>query len=349
MYLKLALVKTIYMNLLNLKVSDQLAYTVKHVLETAHTRKNKKGGIGLSAAHGQKTKRTYELSRQYKVVKRLSEVDDQYLAGFVEYMQDQGYLLTYVINVVSNFKSLVQRGAEIGFKRNPRIDLYKFPTNPSRIIHTLSFDEIETIKKLDISPRRYGLLNTQKWLIMGCSIGQRGGDLLNITKENIKVIDGIRVIELTQQKTGKKVTIPVLPDVAEIIDYAWPYKTNKNSFNQNVKILCKLAGMTEEVMGRRFNMKTSRAVERLYPKYELISTHVCRRSFATNYYGILPTPLIKQITGHSSEEMLLKYIGKSDIDFAKQTIAILDEKRPVKEKAPSQDATMDQLWAQSTT
>ena len=42
----------------------------------------------------------------------------------------------------------------------------------------------------------------------------------------------------------------------------------------------------------------------------LMASHVCRRSFASNLYGILPTPLIMSITAHSTEKMLLNYIGK---------------------------------------
>ena len=45
---------------------------------------------------------------------------------------------------------------------------------------------------------------------------------------------------------------------------------------------------------------------------------MCRRSFATNLYGKLPTPLIMQITGHSTEKMFLNYIGKNSLDYAQQ-------------------------------
>ena len=61
-----------------------------------------------------------------------------------------------------------------------------------------------------------------------------------------------------------------------------------------------------------------RKVEGKYEKWKLITSHVCRRSFATNQYGILPTPLIMQITGHSTEKMFLNYIGKNSYDYAKQ-------------------------------
>tara|TARA_Y100000385_G_C12833283_1_gene525518 strand:+ start:266 stop:433 length:168 start_codon:yes stop_codon:yes gene_type:complete len=34
-----------------------------------------------------------------------------------------------------------------------------------------------------------------------------------------------------------------------------------------------------------------------------------RRSFASNYYGKIKTPLLMNITGHSKESTILTYIG----------------------------------------
>ena len=48
----------------------------------------------------------------------------------------------------------------------------------------------------------------------------------------------------------------------------------------------------------------------------MVSSHVCRRSFATNHYGELPTPVIMAITGHTTEKMFLNYIGKTAKDNA---------------------------------
>jgi len=71
-----------------------------------------------------------------------------------------------------------------------------------------------------------------------------------------------------------------------------------------------------------------------YPKWELMASHVCRRSFCTNLYGTLPTPLIMSIYTHSSEKMLINYIGKNSLDFAQQIAdfytlqALRDKKKP---------------------
>ena len=46
------------------------------------------------------------------------------------------------------------------------------------------------------------------------------------------------------------------------------------------------------------------------PKYKFITSHSFRRSFATNFYKIMPTPVLMGITGHSEERMFLKYINQ---------------------------------------
>ena len=45
------------------------------------------------------------------------------------------------------------------------------------------------------------------------------------------------------------------------------------------------------------------------PKYKFVSTHIMRRSFATNYYGKIETPILMHITGHTKESTFLSYIG----------------------------------------
>ena len=36
-----------------------------------------------------------------------------------------------------------------------------------------------------------------------------------------------------------------------------------------------------------------------------------RRSFATNYFGKIETPILMEITGHSRESTFLEYVGKN--------------------------------------
>ena len=53
-----------------------------------------------------------------------------------------------------------------------------------------------------------------------------------------------------------------------------------------------------------------------FEKWELVSSHIGRRSFATNNYGVIPTSALAYATGHKSEAMFLKYMGKNSMDMA---------------------------------
>ena len=45
------------------------------------------------------------------------------------------------------------------------------------------------------------------------------------------------------------------------------------------------------------------------PKHGFVTSHIMLRSFASNYYGKIETPLLMNITGHSKESTFLTYIG----------------------------------------
>lgn len=95
-----------------------------------------------------------------------------------------------------------------------------------------------------------------------------------------------------------------------------PYPISEQKLNDYVKEVCKKVGIDEVVEGSKMDPETKRKVKGLYPKYELISTHTCRRSFATNLYGKLPTHAIMAITGHTKESTFLKYIKMTEKENA---------------------------------
>jgi integrase len=60
-------------------------------------------------------------------------------------------------------------------------------------------------------------------------------------------------------------------------------------------------------------------VDKTYKKYELITVHTARRSFATNMFlNDVPTISIMKITGHKTEKNFLKYIRISPEENAKK-------------------------------
>lgn len=177
-----------------------------------------------------------------------------------------------------------------------------------RHIQTLSFEELETIRKADINNDAHQ--NARKWLLIGCEIGQRGGDLLDITKENIRYKSGNMYLDLIQQKTKKPVTIGIIaPHVIDIIENGFPYKISTQKLNTYIKKICEIAGINAMTEGKIFDSKTGRKELGFYEKYKLITTHSFRRSFCTNYYKKIPTPVLMGISGHSKESIFRTYIN----------------------------------------
>ncbi|WP_156424163.1 hypothetical protein [Myroides odoratus] len=62
----------------------------------------------------------------------------------------------------------------------------------------------------------------------------------------------------------------------------------------------------------------------MFKKHELVTSHIGRRSFATNNYGKIPTVFLMNMTGHSTEQMFLKYIGKGSNDIAMELSEYFD-------------------------
>ena len=236
---------------------------------------------------------------------------------------------------VKYLKSVCNDAKENGIETHPQLKSIRGISSKSSKIY-LTFDELQKIENKTYG--RAALINAKDWLIIGCYIGQRVSDLLSLTSKNINVRNGRGMIELVQQKTGKKVAIPIHPKVQAILDKRngkFPNQIPAQKFNLHIKDLCKIAEINFPIQGGKMSKETKRKEFGVFPKHELITSHVCRRSFASNYYGELPTALLKSITGHSTEQQFLEYIGKTTNDYATQIAEYWDkEYLKANEKAP---------------
>jgi integrase len=100
------------------------------------------------------------------------------------------------------------------------------------------------------------------------------------------------------------------PQVKEILKKrdGFPDTISGQKFNLYIKEVAKLSGINEPTKGSKVNKETNRKEKGTFPKHQLITSHICRRSFASNLYGELPNMVIMGITGHKTETQFLKYI-----------------------------------------
>ena len=152
--------------------------------------------------------------------------------------------------------------------------------------------------------------DSYNWFLIGLCIGQRVSDLMSLTSENIRLASGGLYVDIIQQKTKTAVTVGVSdPLVIDIIKNEFPKKVSQVVFNRDIKLICKLAGINELIKGFKNNPRRRRKELAMAPKYEFVTSHIMRRSFASNYFGKIETPLLMNITGHSKESNFLTYIG----------------------------------------
>ena len=295
---------------------SKLTYQIRRYINVADTKRVRStGSIGLSY----NTIRSYELFE--KIIKNFEEyrgqpvliehIDKALIDSFTHWMlKIQKYSTNNTGHQLKQIKTICKEADRNGLQVHPftkHIEGFR-QRRSERIIHTISFEEIERIKNLkDLSPE---LENTRKWMLIGFYSGQRVSDLLKLTEAQVRqAMNGV-YIDVTQQKTGKHVTIGVSdPMTIKIIKEEFPKPLSAILFNKYIKEVCKKAGMTEHVKGFKQNPETRRKEPGIFPKYELICAHDLRRSFATNYFGKVETPILMSITGHSKETTFLSYIG----------------------------------------
>ncbi len=252
---------------------------------------------------------------KYKIV----EVDIKFKDRFYTYCQSKNYSVNTISKFLDTIKALCRDAQTNGIEASPQINKLKIKNDKVDIIY-LNFDELAQIENTKDLPDY--LVNVKDWLIISCYIGQRVSDFMTFKPEMIRSENGKHYLEFTQKKTQKKMTIPLSPKVIDILDKRsgnFPRPISDQKYNDYLKLLCKDAGIDNPTTGsirKEVKKGVFRKVRGKYPKYELISSHIGRRSFATNHYGTVPTTLLIYMTGHSTETMFLNYIGKSNKDLA---------------------------------
>lgn len=292
---------------------EGVLYWINDIIENADTRKSSRGGKGLSRSRLMQYKRLKSLfeefqgGRQYKV----KEVDAVFGKEFHRFLvKTKAFGEAYALKTMANLKTVCYEAETFGIETSPQLRKLDAGKPKNEFVIYLTPAELEKIEKADI-PQAH-LQNARKWLLLGCWIGQRGSDLLRVSEKSIKEENGVQYIELVQQKTGKRVQVPILPQARAIIESGMPHPIAIQNLNNYFKEVCRLAEIDTPTLGSKKNPETNRKEVKTYPKYELIGTHVCRRSFCSNLYGNpkLPTPAIMEVTGHSTEKTFLVYIGK---------------------------------------
>ena len=298
-----------------------------------------------------KLKNLQERFNQYEKKKKktflIINIDKKTLIDFRNFLiVDCNMMETTATRFIKNLKTVIFDAENNGKQINHQVRRFSAGTTNTEYKVFLSFEELEKIKEVQTINKE--LETAKDWLIMGCYLGQRASDLLRMNKKMIYTKtdaegNSYRFIEITQQKTGNEVVIPLHDEVETILKkydgdfpprFANTQDSNTTLFNKHLKKVCEIAGIHDIVKGKVYNEHKKKYEILEIEKCYLVSSHVCRRSFATNFYGnkMFTTPQLMAISGHKTETMFLQYIGKTKDDWAMQTAKTFKELKELKTK-----------------
>ncbi|UKB81287.1 phage integrase SAM-like domain-containing protein [Chryseobacterium sp. MEBOG07] len=255
---------------------------------------------------------------------QFKEMDNYFKDSFEKYCLNINYKHDTIYSKLKDAKAISKFAENYDIETHPhtkewKLGVTKFVKDKPKHIY-LSLEELERIKNCTLIQDDLDI--ARDWLIVACFSGQRVSDFLRFEKSMIVEDKDMRYIEFRQEKTRKLMQIPILKEVQKILDKRngeFPKKISDVKLNQDIKIVCKHAKITELVYGSKSQVledKTKRGVLGNYPKYKLVASHIGRRSFATNFHTLLPTADVMYVTGHSTEKQFLMYIGKTEKEMA---------------------------------
>jgi len=228
------------------------------------------------------------------------------LKTFINEANDRGILVLPDYKKKS-FKVLKEETNSIYLTESELMQIYHIETSPG------SLDILRKEFNADKLPEY--LEKVRDLFLIGCYTGLRFSDLSKLNKDNIT---GDNTINITTQKTNQKVVVPIHPITKQIFekyDYQLPREISNQKFNEYLKDVAKIAGIKEPITteSTKGGFKVSETTE----KYNLVTSHTARRSFATNAFLMdMPSISIMKITGHKTESAFMRYIKMSAKDNA---------------------------------
>jgi integrase len=153
--------------------------------------------------------------------------------------------------------------------------------------------------------------------LVSCWTGLRISDFTNIQSHNIKRREDGDYLEIFQKKTGGKVVIPCFEIVRNTLK-KWNDvlpSVSDQKINMHIKEICKEARIDEAV--EKQQTKGGKKISIVSEKWEFVTAHTGRRSFCTNMVKRgHPIKAIMQISGHKKENVFLKYVVLTPMEYA---------------------------------
>jgi integrase len=281
----------------------------------AQKRKNTKTDVDLAAYTITNFKRTRQILLDFQTYRKrkleFDSIDLDFYYDFVAYLTKRLKMANNTVGRhIKTLKTFLNAATERGVntKMAYKSSRFKAITEQVQRIY-LNEEEITQLYSLDFSktPR---LECVRDLFVVGCWTGLRFSDLSRIERKNIQS-DTIRI---KTQKTKEDVVIPLHRQVLEIMSKytGYPNSLPPAISNQKMNLYLKEIGQQLDALKEKTESTFTKGgvqMTTIKEKWQHLTTHTARRSFATNLYNDkVPVYTIMKITGHRTEAAFFTYI-----------------------------------------
>ena len=249
----------------------------------------------------------------------IHNIDNKFSKIFQLWCDKAGYDHNTKLKTLKVIKTVCNHASDNGLKTSPQLKNITKGLYYKRTEHIhLNFDELDNITNAKMPTERLDI--AKDWLIISCYTAQRVSDFLRFKSDNVITLEEMKFLDISQEKTDEPVLIPLNDEVLIILAkrngefppiFSNNVESNKAIYNKLIKKVCELAEINNVVNAKLKNKETNRYELKEVPKFKAVSTHIGRRSYATNYYGKINSALIRIATGHKSDIQYLRYVGKT--------------------------------------
>ena len=259
-----------------------------------------------------------EYEKHIKKHLKFSDIDIKFYNKYVKYLNDKNYSVNTIGSHIKVIKVMMNIATNRDLNEAKDFTKLEFKTiNEETQSIYLTIDELQKISNLDLSKNKR-LEPVRDMFLIACFTGLRFSDLKQLRKDHFQE----NVIKIKTIKTGQTVTIPLHATVREIYnkyEYILPRVISNQKMNEYLKEIGELAKINDPIIQNK--TRGGLGVEKNVLKYDLITVHTARRSFATNTYlqGV-PVIAIRMITSHKTERAFLRYIKISEDENAQKML-----------------------------
>ena len=254
---------------------------------------------------------------------RMYDINDDFKNKFAKHFDDNKYQRSYLRKTLKNVYDFWKFAKKKKIKVSDDPEFWQltkeFPDLEEKKYEDvyLTLDELEEIKKPELPDY---LDNARDWLIISCWTSLRISDFMGLKTDKISEKNGSKYISLIPQKTkglNKELTIPLFKEVERILDKRngeFPRQISHPKYNEYLKKVGEKAKLNELVYGSKKRQpimingkKAFRNDVGYFEKWELLTSHVGRRSFISNFLRQVDYEKIQKISGHSHSAMVKLY------------------------------------------